>query len=300
MTPESSIKKIIASSEAERAEAKAAAEAAFKNQEFIESIEREKTDIDRQIIAIANEATNEVVAHYGGTPWDIPEQNIHLVPEDRWNKLGQTSAGFYMSAAQAIAMCSYPQKIVAAAMTFHEMLHFKCYNILETRDGKLTNFKTGIQTRTRPEGELIFRVFNEATVSHLEHQFVKTLESIEFFKEEAELTRKLVEKSKMLQNMSGLYYAEEKAPGVYVTATDKVYIPERAIQDALVRKLHERDPAAFPSPEDAFDLFARALFKPQLLELGRTIDQVFGVGTFRHMASLGDDMEALAAYIDSL
>jgi hypothetical protein len=260
--------------------------------------EREKTPVEREIFAFANAATNEVLERYGGSSWDVPDQNVHIIQEEYWQE--KDKAGHYDNTRQTIIMREYSQKIVLASEFFHELMHFKSFNGIELKEGKLEEYRSGLKTRTRPEGVTVLRALNEATISELQKRFVATLNTHPLFSDEVATTQKTIADSEAVRSQEELYYAEQTENGTYTVATMTHYAPERKMLSSLIDKLATKNPSRFSSSEEVFDLFARGLFKPNLLELGKLIDTSFGVGTFRKIGELDTDTSALAAYIDSL
>ncbi len=77
------------------------------------------------------------------------------------------------------------------------------------------------------------------------------------------------------------------------------YQKERQALQLLVKKIAEKHPERFENQEQAFDLFAAAMFNGYLLELARVIEGAFGKGKFRELGEqeTGDD---LLKFVESL
>lgn len=301
MNRESSIQGYVGkeSSEFNKQIAKDELDKQFKTQERMESIkEREKTPTQIEIINFVNDATNKLLAGCGIKPFDIPLKNVHIIEEQDWKD--KNLAGVHNALNQSIEMREYPEKITMASELFHEMLHFKSYNSVELTNGKIESFRNGLKTRTRPEREPIFVFLNEAVVSELEKRFLTTLDDNLLFKDEIECTKATIAKNKSLQAKEGLYYAKEIQEGIYTTAHTEFYKEERGILMMLMEKIRERNPGNFEDTEEVFTMFVKGLFSPNILHIGKLIDNSFGAGTFRKIADLGNDLKNLREYIEKL
>ena len=56
----------------------------------------------------------------------------------------------------------------------------------------------------------------------------------------------------------------------------------------LIDTLYERNPSQFQSPNQVFDVFARAMLRDTPLPLGRLIERTFGHGTFKKIGAIKD------------
>lgn len=272
----------------------------FETQERLDKEgEREKTPEDIQIINLANQATNKVIESYGFTPWDVPEKNTHLIQGEFWKN--KSNGGSCTLLHQGILIRDYGSKMVEASLVFHEMLHFKSYGSVELRVGKIEQLRTGLETRTRPERKKAFEFLNEAVISELQSRFILTLKEMPLFAEEAEETKSTIAASNKLQKHEGAYYAVPNHDRTgYIVADVKHYKPQRDVLFLLMQKIQERNETDFKSTEDVFKVFVRGLFTPNLLAVGKLIDTTFGVGTFRHLASIEGGLKVLSEYVQSL
>lgn len=272
----------------------------FKTQEKMDSTkEREKTPEEIEIINFVNNATNKLLADYGIEPFDAPLKNVHIIEEQDWKD--KHLGAFHKVLYQGIEIREYSQKIVMASELFHEMLHFKSYNSVELKNEKIKSFRTGLKTHTRPEGEPIFVFLNEAVVSELQKRFVATLDDNPLFKDEIERTKATIAKSKTLQEMEGLYYAKENQDSkTYTTADSESYKEQRGISMLLMEKIRQKNSENFANTEEVFNVFVKGLFSPNLLDIGKLIDKSFGIGTYRKIADLGNNLKNLREYIEKL
>ncbi|MEI7709139.1 MAG: hypothetical protein WCI76_00315 [bacterium] len=272
----------------------------FKTQEEMDSIkDREKTPIEIEIINFVNEATNKLLADYGIESFDVPLKNVHIIEKQDWKD--KHLAGGHVPLYQSIEIREHSQKIVMASLLFHEMLHFKSYNSVELKNGKIEPLRTGLKTHTRPEGKPIFTFLNEAVVSELQKRFVATLDDNPLFKDETERTKAIIAKSKTLQEMEGLYYAEEgRDSTTFITADSGFYKEQRRISMLLMEKIKQKNSENFANTEEVFTMFVKGLFSSNLLQIGKLIDKSFGTGTYRKIADLGNDLKNLREYIEKL
>lgn len=299
MNPESSIKRFIGKEtpELSKEQARKTLEDRFANPEFA-AIEREKTPEEKEIITFVNEKTNELLAAYGIEPFDVPVENIHFIKEDEWQKRTDATAIYY-NQLQGIVLRDLPQKMVLANTVFHEMLHFKSFNGIELVDDVMEEQRSGIRTHTRPERQDALRGINEAVIEELSKRFTLSLQE-PLFKKEIEESKTILAKKDFGEDA---YYAslvsEEDKTATYEVARF-AYAEERNNLTSLIHKIRERSSRSFGSDEEVFSIFVQALFKPNLLELGKLLDETFGVGTFRKIALMNKDHEASKEFIDSL
>ena len=145
-----------------------------------------KTEIEKRIIDIANEESNDFLIGYGLKPFDVPEFAIHMVHESDLKKHKNSTRHYASTQEMAIYLntdSARLNKVAFATAVFHEILHLKSYIALEANAGKekpkMTGFRSGLQvssTQANIEKNAgyheHFRGLNEAVTSDLEKEFM--------------------------------------------------------------------------------------------------------------------------------
>ena len=298
----------------------------FDDQEFRDLVgkEREKTPEELQIIAIANEVTNELRKKYGLDDFDIPAQNIHIIKEDEWPERGKGSA-MYVSSFQGVATREQESNLVSLEKILHEMLHFKSYNAIQvtkSEDPQLAEYRLGLVVRSRDGETMYFKNLNEAVTAEITKELMRKAARGPLFEKEAEDTRKLSElyphataadgeplfdddtyqaqllDKTTLRDKIGRLLGTERSRKISVEKF--TYREERSILAELVAKLFERNRKDFHNADEVMDLFKKSMMTGNILSLGKLIDGTFGTGTLRKIGELDSDIDAQTKFIQSL
>ena len=54
---------------------------------LVRLFETEKKPVEKEGIRVANEITNELLREFDSEPFDIPEENIHILPDKKYSKI---------------------------------------------------------------------------------------------------------------------------------------------------------------------------------------------------------------------
>lgn len=292
----------------------------FKEQPFpyLKSQERMKTPEEVEIISLANEAIDTMKERLGLDAFEIPPNNIHVVPEEVWVKIGEKGAAFYNSGKQTIIMREQSSKLAFVRMIVHEMLHFKSYNALQvTTEGKVGHYRSGLKVHSRDGKKLYFESLDEAVIEELTKRLVAELKQESIFQEDVKKTRETIKRYSEARSASGTplfdedtfnaEVEEKKSWGASLgrlfglSGTQKintnrfVYPQEREMLSILMDKIRERNTGKFKDTEEVFEMFVKGVMTGNILEIGKIIDSTFGVGTFR---SIGEKEKSIQAKID--
>lgn len=83
----------------------------FDGGEKLKSVELEKQPAEIRFIQKANEITNRLINETGEIPFDIPEQNFHIVPESEYNKEADPDTdAITIDKSQAIVLKAEPHR----------------------------------------------------------------------------------------------------------------------------------------------------------------------------------------------
>lgn len=298
----------------------------FNNQTFenLKGKEREKTKEELQVIALANELTNNLRSQYGLQNFDIPPQNIHVISEEAWEESGEQGSAFYASSRQAVAIREQPANIVFMKMAVHELLHFKSYGALQipVEQNKVDAYRLGLIVYTRDGKSEYFRNLNEAVTEELTKRLLATVQNHSLFRAEIERSRTIRDQYTHVKGKNGplfnsdTFYTEVEGKKFWGEAigrmfefpepTKKIsverfsYAPERKNFNLLIDKLFERNKEQFSNRDEVFEVFAKGMMTGNLLEIGRLVDRTFDTGVLRHIGELDSDIEEQRKYIKSL
>ncbi len=297
----------------------------FQNQsdpdfEKIRSLERKKTPDELKMLDIANRATNALVKRYGGTPFDIPPENVHVLPSDViLDSTERDVEGAYNLLCQSSYVYEQEGMTPFVAIAAHEMIHAKSRStIRKTEGGGVLNHRVGLRL-TRDEnrpGKDYFRWMNEAITEELTIRFVKVFREMTAAQAENDETEELLAAAPA-ENKSEIFFATRRKEVVsgpsWLSWTKKkstvssetisyaafAYKKERKLLDKLIDALYRENSEAFKDRQEIFDIFARAMLSGNLLPLGRLIDRTFGPGSFRHFGNNRTDPQAIEARLEA-
>jgi len=287
--------------------------------------EREKTQEELQIIALANKLTNELRKEHGLDEFDIPAQNFHIIKGDEWPKRREKEDGIYMSSIQAVLSREHEANLVTMARILHEMLHFKSYTsaqVTKSEDPTLLEYRGGLQMNTRDGNATHFRNLNEAVTEELVIELLSKVLPDPLFEKEVRQTEDLWNRYPNAVRANGeplfdddTYYARfadkttlsDKVGRFLGTERDRqisvahfTYQRERKILNDLIEKLFERNVEKFNSADEVAALFTEGMITGNILPLGRLIDGTFGKGTLRKIGEMDSDIDSQEEFVRSL
>lgn len=289
-------------------------------EEIREVLEKfESAKLPHEVLAIekANEITNSILEEFGLKPFDIPERNIHIIPEDHFKKLtkdlvkDQEVGALTFQKRQMILinsdLHSHSVAIDMAATILHEMIHLKGFLSLEAYEDLCKFYRSGMKifpSRKKME-EMgyaeIFKGLNEAIVTEIQKKYLPQL-----IKE----NRLLVEeyrwqssneiqnlKKKIAQNLrikpDEIIWVSKDGKSLNVFP----YYEQRVVLNYIVDVIFEDNKEKFSSREDVMKLFFKSHFDGKLLEIARLIKKSFGPDAFRIIGMMDEENEDLARLI---
>ena len=149
-----------------------------KGGEFIEGLELEKTEKDKEIIELADQAAENYLRQFGRE--NVPEitlNNIHLLKEGGTEEYteGNWKEGSQSSVLNRIIVDRGASDLRLARKLFHELYHQKVYKALqiakEGEQSKLIPYHTGFSIVSRDGKETYFNDLDEALTSLAEQRF---------------------------------------------------------------------------------------------------------------------------------
>jgi len=142
--------------------------------------EREKKPYEKLAIQEANKITNGLLTQFGFHPFDIPERNIHIIPESLYRKIDKRGKGTTAHNLQAIFINrSLANPIEEISIILHEITHLKNHLAIEYRkeeEGPITAsvYRTGLAVSSfiKEPDFTMFTGLNEAVVSEIEKRYL--------------------------------------------------------------------------------------------------------------------------------
>ncbi len=281
-----------------------------------ESVEKEKTDEQKELIRRINDKMKEFLARYGVEAIEVPLENIHILDRTKfteeqlnnmYKKIG-TEHGFYSATHQGVVILrDYDEsKLFFLQVLVHEILHlqgFFSYQKSQKESADIIlkddNSNHGINIRrsgfsigTMDDKRLIFHKFDESIITELEIRFgqgyiSQWTEVSEEIKARDECIKEVSKRNSVpieeVQNViMGIRF--DKVKEVYKQVSYG-YHKERQQFNDLVDRLYEKNKDDFQSREQVFNLFAVATLTGRLLPVARLIEKTFGKGSFRKIGN---------------
>lgn len=288
-------------------------EEVFEQQKFSELFAHEvvKSPETTSIISLANDLTNRILARYGKEEFNIPTENIHIIKRKEWkNRRGDAR---FNPRFQDIAMSEPYTKIDLLKKVVHETLHFKGHHAVQKKLGSpgLTEYRVGFTVKSRDGEREFFRNIDEAVIEELTKEAVMQVREQPPFDKETRRTQSVLRTDSGARRSDGTPLFNEDTYMAYVRRVNEdgsaeiragefTYTDERRVLKKLIAKLRERNPGVFANDREVFDLFAQGVVTGNILPIGRLTDKTFGVGTFRRIGEMDNDVRVQEMFIDAL
>ena len=276
--------------------------------EGFEPNERPKTPEEIEAFTFADQLIDDIRVAYGLDPFPISHEKIHIMREETYPK--NLPVGLYSQASQTIVLLEAPALISQVAIAAHELVHMKSYNVAQLTNApkpELTEYRMGLGARPRDgaskEGEpiIFFNDLNEALTEETVIRIFNSLRTLPSIQQDIDQSKQVIETHK-----DGLarYIPTDT---IHVSANKKeIFISrfgrqkERTVLTLLIDAIYASNKDTFADKEEVFNMFQKAMFTGNMLELGKIIDHSFGKGTLRKIAELNGDLDAQASLIKSL
>jgi hypothetical protein len=277
------------------------------NQEM-ESFERAKTPEEKQLVQDILDRIPEFVKEYGlETPkLTIPAQ-VHILdnsnPETEEIKgfLERNMTGAYVPKLGRIEilLAADENMFNLGHILAHELMHANSFeSIVVNLTGK--NIKNQLPIYERRFGFSISRGMSEEEKRFFEYMNEAITEELalrfsERYFMDIEITRDsfLAYKKKIKEDTG----KDDNANTTEISVIGRIlevtrdnplysYKAERVEFAVLMKDLWEKNRDRFPSYEDVFKMFSKAMFTGKILEVARLIEKTYGKGSFREMGEL--------------
>jgi len=245
---------------------------------FIDGLELEKTEKDKEMIELASQKVDEYMRQYGreNVP-KIPLNNIHLLKEGGTEEhtKGDLNRGGANSALNSVIIDHDTSNLHLAQTLFHELYHQKSYKALQitkSDEQKFASYHTGFNIVSRNGENIYFKDIDEALTSLAEQKFFEEI---------------LMNDEQFRAEIEGM--SEEEKAGLF-TRND-----EREKLNSLVDKLLEANQNEFGSRDEILKMFFEAQATGRLLKIARLIEKTFGKGSFREIGK-GKEVTEITDY----
>lgn len=302
-----------ASLEGEREVLKDIEKEVFDKQE-IRELEREKTPEELEIIRGILAHLPEFIKKYGGKSVPLSPKHIHVadyaqLSVEQKEKLDGTRGKFHSPTQSAAVLIDKEEEntLAFAFLTTHELLHFSAFqsvdiltdngrNVIHDRVGGFIRVKKGMEAYFIDIDEAIteellirFDDANFKSIGPLSKDFAQREESRDrFAKKHPEISPDEVKRK--IANHTTVQLKNGPNAGMWRSRIEGYkYSEEREKLKKIVNDIQGKNSQRFKSSEAVFDVFARAYFTGEALEVARLIEETYGKGSFR---KLGEETKA--------
>ena len=270
--------------------------------------EQEKTAEEIVLIEEICDKLQDFTKKYGAPPLNISPEHIVFIDKKKLNLITQII--LYLDGVGAIfsprnqTVAVFPQmakgsKLRLAHLISHELMHFNSFQSFNldsdqspdtVNSEKLKVRRTGFVVRSKDNDEDVFyfNSLNEAVTEELTKRFDHEYFSIiPILEEDVKKRDDYVggyENNHAFTDTQCLITHKRKWFLSTVETKSYAYRSERVKFNRLVNNIFNKNKDTYSSTEQVFDVFARAYFNGNLLEVARLIEKTFGKGSFSEIA----------------
>ncbi len=287
------------------------------------TLEYPKTPEELELIAFANKKTNELMVRAGVKPYDIPANNLHIIPPDLYKALdvpyASDAATFY--GHQMIifnAEVVRNNKHAFGILNFHEQMHLKgraAFEIETNKDDKgneetkPASFRQGLTILSplkKDEQKLYhshFRGLHEAIVPYKEKEFAKEMLKLPIFKEEEkwletaeanELKNKIA-KDKKISLEDVLWVSRDGKEW-----NGSSYSKHQKVLSFLLEETQKEFSDKYKTTDDVYAEFLKSQFTGSLLNIAHPIEKTFGEGSFEVLGMMTSEAKSAVQMLEYL
>ena len=246
--------------------------------------ELEKTPEQRRVIEKILAALPAFVARYGGRALPLRPEHVHLFAHEK--DVGTEYFGGAQRTHVAVRPGGRGSRNRFTADVIHELLHFNAFQSLEESAGREVSFRRG-GLNVRVGGADVGTWLDEAMTEELTKRLFREREHDDAACwEEAEEARRLGRNFMLPGDPPEdeiLGFEEPDSTDPSPTFMPFQYRQERRRLNEVLDGIVAESPDKFPDREAVFDVFARAYFSGNLLEIARMVERTYGRGAFRTM-----------------
>jgi hypothetical protein len=293
-----------------------------EEQKLLRKFEYPKSETELALIDFANKETSKLMQEAGLKPYEVPTENLHIVPNELFKrmKIDEMAAVTLYTQQGVIFDAQYVRDnpVTFGVVALHEMLHLKAYFSMEVDEesGKVmkTPYRGGVTVwalqRYAHHGKYHehFNGLHEAIVSETEKRLIpKLFEQPVLTKEkewldsqEAKNIKEEVAKKEEIP-LDDIFWVNKKVDekGNYDYRCIG-YRQQRDVLNYVCAEIQKQFPEKFQSPNDVYKLFLNAHFTGRLLEIGRLVEKTFGKESFRILGNMGTEEKSAVLCFETL
>lgn len=294
--------------------------------EKLENDEVEKTEEYITYINFANEETNRILTELGLAPYDLPQENIHII-KAKSDIIPLDKAGAAIPGTQDIVIRESPlTPRMQCSIFLHEMLHMKGFHgsyvergTEEYKAGVIYNTRFGVGVGKIDKKDFSRSNFSDGYFSGLHEAIVTTQEKLSAIN--MNKIPKMNKEQKIIDSLLSHKIIRDDIEDILMKNRRKVNFSE--IQDLffvdgivqlymysygrvrealkyICEELQQSFPEIYPTTDDVFKEFLRAQFSGELLTLGRLMKSTFGPDGFRTLGEMTPTDESAVETLEKL
>lgn len=286
--------------------------------EEIIMVEHAKSEKEIELINFANQETNRLMQEAGVNPYNIPLENFHLIPSEKYqNATSSESHGaatfYYKQAILFNAERFKDELLLFGVVAFHEVLHLKSHFSVEAEEGDdwiaKSRYREGVsvissqKAEERGEVHSHFVGLHEAIVSSQTKKTIPAILNQMCLKKEkewleSEKARKIKRRISKIKNIpeDDIYWVSRDAEDY--EGSD--YLGQRRVLNYVCTEIQKQFPDDYETVEDVFNEFLRAQLTGRLIGIGQLVENTFGKGGFRILGDMREDKESPVLCMESL
>lgn len=279
-----------------------------------------KTEQEIALIDLANEETYKLMQKVGARrPYKIPRENIHILPNNIYQELTQSekSAGATITSWQAIILNEYQVRrnpVYFVHIVAHELLHLKGYFCLEVQEKQngvhITPYREGLKVISSQRNwfekgyHSHFRGLEEALVSETTKKILKKMINHSLLKKEKEwlMSEEAKEKIKQIARKTNtveddIFWLNPQQKNEFMAIP---FSRQREVLNYVCQEIQQQFSDQYKTLDDVFDLFLKAHFNGNLLDLAKLVEKTFGKGSFRLLGQMDLDEKSAKTCLETL
>lgn len=285
-----------------------------ETRQILESLEYEKKPYEKLAIKQINDVTNSLIEEFGLTPFNVPERNIHIIPEKLYKQIEKNNETTATTFQDKQAIILNAEKLVhpfdRVSSIFHEIIHLKNFLAIEVHEDLYKPYQSGLKvSASQKKAERIgfFTVFsglNEAVVSEIQKRyFWQIIKKNQFLTKEynwqisnqAQEFKEKIAKEKSITPDEIIWVSKD---GKYYNQFP--YYEQRKVLNYIVKSIYEDNREKFKSIDEVMKLFFQSYFDGKLLRIAKLIEKSFGRGSFRMIGTMDDTENSARVVMDYL
>ncbi len=295
-----------------------------EDKQLMEQHEMKKTPEHIELINFANQESSRLMKEFGIETYDIPVENIHVVPRGYFASVNplDASLGKAINSKQAIIIEDESgNHLHFGRCVFHELIHMKGYCVFDVQEGEihesrplgpLVETRSGLLAHTPFSHEKMqhehFRGLNEAIVSEAEYRFTKKLFDQPLLKEYKKDMESLSAED---ESVRGDMARDFNVPKDYILWLRKTsdthytyeigsYPQHREALSYVYSEIQKQFPEKYSDIDSVYNEFLSAQFTGKLFLIARLIENTFGEGSFRILGNMTDKPESAVVHLETL